>query len=66
MWDTCPKCGGVAVTVCCCPMLHSECMEGHTWRVQIKTLERVETKDEICRKNLRRRREDGHVYRTGI
>jgi hypothetical protein len=57
MWDTCPKCGGVAVTVCCCPLMHSECMDGHEWYYKIRTLEKVQEVS-LCRKGHRRRRDD--------
>jgi len=57
MFDRCPECGGVAVTICTCPLMHSECMQGHEWHYEIRTLKKVQ-RPTICRKLFRRRRDD--------
>jgi hypothetical protein len=56
--QNCPKCGGMAVTVCHCPLMHSECMDGHTWFYQWRTLRKIVNQDVICRRNHNRRRDD--------
>ena len=31
--DTCPKCGGEAISYCSCPRNERYCVKNHSWRI---------------------------------